>query len=83
MLPSTRKLRLKVVENTKQLGWGALADQEMGSWWSINSSIMSPENKFKCSQKQPKTKIDHGGLVGTRVSPFGLVQASPTFDKRR
>ena len=80
MLPSTRKLHLKVVANTKKFrgggradisgsgdgavvlkylggGRGALADQEMGPWWSINSSIMSPEINFKCSQKQPKTKL--------------------------
>ena len=38
----------------KKWGGGALAGQEMGSWWSINSSIMSPVINFKCSQKQPK-----------------------------
>ena len=38
-------------------GGGALPDQEMGPWWLINSSITSPEINFKCSQKQPKTKI--------------------------
>ena len=37
--------------------WGeALADQEMGPGWSINSSIMSPEINLKCTQKQPTTK---------------------------
>ena len=38
-------------------GGGALADQEMGPWWSINSSIMSPEINFKCSQKQSKLQF--------------------------
>ena len=63
MLPSTRILYVKVVGNTKQFdvvgggGGGALPDQEMGPWWLINSSITSPEINFKCSQKQPKTKM--------------------------
>ena len=34
----------------------ALADQEMGPGWSINSLIMSPEINLKCTQKQPTTK---------------------------
>ena len=34
----------------------ALADQEMGPGWSINSSIMSPEINLKCTQKQPHNK---------------------------
>ena len=62
MLPSTRKLHLKVVGNTKKFGGGeALADQEMGPGWSINSSIMSPEINLKCTQKQPTTKNPMGG----------------------
>ena len=46
----------KSIRNYKKVRVGALADQEMGRWWSINSLIMPPEIKFKCSQKQPKTK---------------------------
>ena len=59
MLPSTRKLNLKVVEKTKKFffGGGALADQEIGPLWLINSWIMFLDIKFKCSQKQPKTKM--------------------------
>ena len=41
----------------------ALADQEMGPGWSINSSIMSPEINLKCTQKQPTTKKSYGGLT--------------------
>ena len=63
MLPTTRKLHLKVVGTTKKVrGGGALADQEMGPWWSINSSIrglpgMSPEINFKCPQEKLQTKM--------------------------
>ena len=41
----------------KKVRGGAFANQEMGPWWSINRSIIFPEINFKCSQKQPKTKI--------------------------
>ena len=42
-------------------GGEALADQEMGPGWSINSSIMSPEINLKCTEKQPTTKNPMGG----------------------
>ena len=70
MLPSTRKLHLKVVGNTKKFGGGgALADQEMGPGWSINSSIMSPEINLKCTKKQPKTKKITWGAHSAPQSP--------------
>ena len=52
----------------------ALADQEMGPGWSINSSIMSPEINLKCTQKQPTTKKSYGGLKTPpkpRAAEFG------------
>ena len=56
-MPSTRRLQLYVVSITQKFGGGggeALADQEMGTGWSINGLIMPPEINLKCSQKQPK-----------------------------
>ena len=47
----------------------ALADQEMGPGWSINSSIMSPEINLKCTQKQPTTKKSYGGEGSQRNTP--------------
>ena len=52
-----KKIASKSIGNYKKIWVGASADQEMGRWWSINSSIISPEINFKCSQKQPKTNI--------------------------
>ena len=44
--------------------WGeALADQEMGPGWSINSSIMSAEINLKCTQEQSTTKKSYGELT--------------------
>ena len=40
VLPSTRKLHLKVVGITKKFGWGALADQEMVVVNSLSASLL-------------------------------------------
>ena len=56
----------------------ALADQEMGPGWSINSSIMSPEINLKCTQKQPTTKKSYGGLPAPPKPPaaeFGSLRS--------
>ena len=58
MLPTTRKSHLKVVGNTKNSGGGGgtLADQEMGPWWSIDSSI-----RGLCLQKLISSESSGGG----------------------
>ena len=53
----------------EKVRWEALADQEMGPGWSINSSIMSPEINLNCTQKQPTTKKSYGGLTAPPPPP--------------
>ena len=52
-----KEITCKDIRKYKKVREGGLADQEMGPWGSINSSIVSSEINFKCSQKQLKNKI--------------------------
>ena len=56
MLPSTRKLNLKVVGNTKKFGGGISGSRDGAEWSITNYSIISPQINLKWTQKEPKTK---------------------------
>ena len=72
-----KEITSKSIRYYKKVRVGALADQEMGRWWSITSSIMSPEINLKCSQKKTKTKKIRGAYsaLHSPAANFGSLRS--------